>query len=68
MARPSKNGQQVELLVNVWYDSGTNRVHITSNDSDLPKEGLHTNLKPGTQADRSARRLLAKFGKLPEDA
>lgn len=68
MATPSKSGQQVQLTVNVWYDRSTKRVHLTSNDADLPKEGLHTNLKPGTQADRSARAMLAKFGKLPEDA
>lgn len=68
MATPSKNGQQVQLMVNVWYDRSTKRVHLTSNDPDLPPAGLHTNLKPGTQADRSTRAMLAKFGKLPDDA
>jgi hypothetical protein len=68
MATPSENGKYVTLAVQVWYDPNTKRVHVTSNDPDLPSEGLHTNLKPGTQADRSARALLAKFNKLPEDA
>lgn len=68
MAIPSENGKYVKLEVNVWYDPSTKRVHITSNDPDLPKEGIHTNLRVGTQSDRSARALLAKFGKLPEGA
>jgi hypothetical protein len=66
MATPSKQGRQVALTVNVWYDPNTKRVHLTSNDRDLPPQGLHTNLRPGTQADRSARALLAKYGKLPD--
>ena len=68
MATPSECGRQVQLTVNIWYDTGTKRVHLTSNDPDLPPEGIHTNLRPGTQADRSARALLAKFGKLPDAA
>jgi len=66
MATPSPTGSYVKLEVRLWYDSNTRRVHLTSNDPDLPREGIHTNLRPGTQADRSARALLAKFGKLPE--
>ncbi|MDO3683471.1 hypothetical protein [Micromonospora sp. C28ISP2-4] len=66
MAKASENGRYVELTVRVWYDLGTKRVHLTSNDPDLPKAGIHTNLKPESQADKSARALLAKFGKLPE--
>lgn len=69
MATPSPDGKKsVKITVNIWYDEGTKRVHMTSNDPDLPKEGISTNFKPGTQADRSARILLAKFGKLPEGA
>ena len=68
MATPSDSGRYVKLSVQIWYDPGTKRIHLTSNDPDLPKEGLHTNLKPGSQADRSARALLAKFGKLPPGA
>lgn len=68
MAEPSPDGRKyVQLTVQLWFDPGTKRVHLTSNDPDLPKKGIHTNLRPGTQADRSARALLAKFGKLPED-
>lgn len=69
MAEPSPEGRKyVRLTVDLWYDSGTKRVHLTSNDPDLPAEGIHTNLRPGTQADRSARKLLNKFGKLPDEA
>jgi len=69
MAEPSPDGRKyVQLTVNLWYDAGTKRVHLTSNDPDLPKTGIGTNLKPGTQEDRNARALLAKFGKLPEGA
>jgi len=65
MVEPSFRGNQVKLAVNVWYDCSTSRVHISSNDPDLGK-GLHTNLKPGSSADRAFRKILAKFGKLPE--
>jgi hypothetical protein len=69
MAEPSADGRKyVGLTFQLWYDANTKRVHLTSNDPDLPKEGIHTNFRPGTQADRSARALLAKFGKLPEGA
>ncbi|SDU17924.1 hypothetical protein [Jiangella alkaliphila] len=68
MATPSENGKYVRLEVDIWYDPSTKRVHVTSNDPDLPPEGIHTNLKPGTQADRNARALLTKFGKLPAEA
>jgi hypothetical protein len=69
MATPSPHGRSyVKLEVHLWWDPATKRVHLTSNDKDLPPEGISTNLRPGTQADRSARALLAKFGKLPENA
>jgi hypothetical protein len=69
MAIPSADGKKyVQLTVNIWYDASTKRVHLTCNDPDLPKTGISTNFKLGTQADRNARALLAKFGKLPEGA
>ena len=68
MAIPSKRGQQVTISVNVWYDGGTRRVHVTSTDPDLGPGGLHTTFKPGTQADRNVRAMLKKFGKLPDEA
>jgi hypothetical protein len=63
MATPSVKGRQVQIVVNIWYDESTHRVHMTSNDPDLPPGGIHTNFRPGTQVDRNARALLAKFGK-----
>jgi hypothetical protein len=42
---------QVQLSINLWYDTSTKRVPVTSNDPDLPREGLCTNLKPGTQIE-----------------
>ena len=67
MAEASETGRYVKIAMNVWYDVNTKRVHLTSNDPDLPKAGIHTNLKPGTQADKNARALLATFRKLPDD-
>ncbi|WP_328608951.1 hypothetical protein OG943_07470 [Amycolatopsis sp. NBC_00345] len=67
MATPSPDGRKyVRLTVDIWYDAGTKRVHLNSSDPDLPKTGLATDFKPGTQADRNARALLARFGKLPD--
>lgn len=63
MAIPSAKGRQVKLTINLFYDEGTSRVHITSNDPDLGPKGLHTNLKPGSAADKSMRKILARFGK-----
>ena len=65
MAIPSERGRQVIISVNVWYDPGTRRVHVTSTDRDLGPGGLHTTFKPGTQADRNVRAMLARLGKLP---
>jgi hypothetical protein len=65
MVKPSVRGNQIEITVNVWYDRSTSRVHISSNDPELGK-GLHTNLQPGSGADRTFRKVLASFGKLPE--
>jgi hypothetical protein len=66
MATPSEHGRNVKITVNLWYDPGTKRVHLTSNDPDLPREGIATNFKPGSQAERNSLILLAKYGKLPE--
>ena len=66
MAVSSERGRYVTLAVDVWYDPSTKRVHVTSDDRDLPHE-LRTDLQPGTQADRCVRALLAKHGKLPEE-
>jgi hypothetical protein len=68
MAEPSVRGQQVRLTVDVWFDRGTKRVHLASTDPDLGPEGLHTNFKPGSTPDVRLRTMLAKYGKLPEDA
>ena len=64
MATPSEKGRQVQLTVNVFYDESTKRVHITSSDPDLGPKGLHTNLAPGSAADKAMRKVLALFGKL----
>jgi hypothetical protein len=63
MARPSPNGRQVILEVRVWYDEGTSRVHLSSNDPDLGPKRLHTYIKPGSTADIRLRALLTKYGK-----
>ena len=63
MATPSVKGRQVKLTINVFYDEGTRRVHLTSTDPDLGPKGLHTNLAPGSAADKAMRRILARFGK-----
>jgi hypothetical protein len=63
MATASAKGRQVKLTVNVFYDEGTKRVHVTSTDPDLGPKGLHTNLAPGSAADKAMRRILAQFGK-----
>ena len=68
MAIAARRGAYVTVAVEIWYDAKTRSVHIASGDRDLPPEGLHTSIRPGTQADRSARALLAKFGKLPIEA
>lgn len=30
MATPSENGRQVRLSVDLWYDPGTKRMHLTN--------------------------------------
>jgi hypothetical protein len=63
MVEASVRGNQIKLTINVWYDRSS-RIHISSNDPDLGK-GPHTNLQPGSGADKAFRKVLDKFGKLP---
>ncbi|HYV29946.1 MAG TPA: hypothetical protein VEO53_02370 [Candidatus Binatia bacterium] len=64
MATPSPAGRRsIKIEVNLWWDDDTNRVHVTSNDPDLGRGGLSTNFKPGSQAERAAKKALAKYGK-----
>lgn len=64
MATSSPAGRRyIKLEVHSWWDDSTSRVHVTSNDPDLGPDGLSTNLRPGTQAERAAKRALAKHGK-----
>lgn len=44
----------------LWLDYSSGRLHITSNDRDVP-EGVHISIRPGTKTDAHLRRLLAKF-------
>lgn len=44
----------------VWMDYSTGRIHITSNDHDVP-EGVHVNIRPGTKTDEHLRDLLEKY-------
>ena len=66
MATPSKRGSSVNVTVSVWYDAKLRRVFLVGDDPDLPPEGLITQLKLNSQAERSSLALLAKYGKLPE--
>jgi hypothetical protein len=64
MATPSPEGRRsIKIEVNLWWDEGTNRVHVTSNDPDLGPGGLSTNFKPGSQAERAAKAALTMHGK-----
>ena len=58
----------MQLTVQLWYDPGAKRVHLTSNDPDLPKAGVPHQPSARHSGDQSARALLAKFGKLPDGA
>jgi hypothetical protein len=66
MAVPA-NGRYVRVEMNVWYDVGTQRVHVTSADPDLAGR-FHDYIRPGTAADAVCRELLARHGKLPTGA
>lgn len=64
MATASDPGARyITAEVQLWWDDSTGRVHVTSNGRDFGPAGLHTNIKPGTAAERSCRTALAKLGK-----
>lgn len=62
MAELSDSKTYVKLRCNIWYDQSNNNVHVTSNDKDLPKNGIHIAVKRGIQSDTNLRTLLDKFG------
>jgi hypothetical protein len=63
VATPSPDGRRyITFSVQAWWDESTSRIHISSNDPDLPG-GLHTNLKPGTAAERVVKAALTTHGK-----
>lgn len=57
-----KNGTYVKITSMVWWDKSGKRVHVTSNDPDIPNNGMHMSAKPGTMTDRNLCDLLDKFG------
>lgn len=62
MARLANSGTYVYLDdAAVFLDLKQNRLHITSNDRDIPGNGIHINVRPGTQTEVNLRGLLEKF-------
>jgi hypothetical protein len=61
MAEPTRNG--VKVTVEIWVDNG--RLTFSSDDRDFGKSGLIGNFIQGSAAERHARELLQKHGKLP---
>lgn len=62
MADLAAKGTYVKLNVNVWYDKKQDSIHLTSQDKDLPPNGMHMTAKKGTQSDTNLRTLLDDFG------
>lgn len=56
-----KNGTYVKISCMVWWDKNGKRVHVTSNDPDIPNNGMHMSAKPGTMTDQNLRALLDNF-------
>jgi hypothetical protein len=46
----------------VWIDYKTGRLHLTSNDRDIPGNGIHLSIKTGTKTEQNLRGLLEKVG------
>jgi hypothetical protein len=64
MATPSAAGYKyVELPVHIWYDEKINKYMIASTDPDLPNQRMILAINRDSAAERSARALLAKYGK-----
>lgn len=57
-----KHGTYVKISCMVWWDKTGKRAHVTSNDPDIPNNGMHMSAKPGTMTDQNLVELLNKFG------
>jgi hypothetical protein len=51
----------VTIRMNVWYDPGTKRIHLSHNQKDVPP--IHTNVRPGSTMEKQFVRLLEHLGK-----
>jgi hypothetical protein len=62
MARLANKGTYVFLDdAGVWIDYNTGRLHLTSNDRDIPGNGVHLSVRPGTKTEAHLKGLLEKF-------
>jgi hypothetical protein len=61
MAEATKNG--VRVRIEIWVDNG--KIIFSNVDSDFGPKGLIGSFVPGSAAERRARELLERHGKLP---
>jgi hypothetical protein len=61
MAELTKNG--VRVKIEIWVDHG--KIVFSNVDSDFGSKGLIGSFIPGSAAERQARELLIRHGKLP---
>ena len=55
------DARYVTIPMNVWYDAGTKRIHLSHNKKGIPP--IHTNVRPGSTMEKQFARLLEHFGK-----
>jgi hypothetical protein len=66
MAELSASG--VRVKIEIWYDRAGRKITFSNVDQDFGPKGLIGSFIPGSAAERRARELLERYGKLPPSA
>jgi len=55
----------VRVVIEIWYDAESRKITFSNVDGDFGSKGLIGSFIPGSAAERQARELLERHGKMP---
>jgi hypothetical protein len=58
----------VRVKIEIWYDRDSRKITFSNVDQDFGPKGLIGSFIPGSAAEKRARELLERHGKLPAPA
>lgn len=55
----------VRVTIEIWYDKASHKITFSNVDNDFGPKGLIGSFIPGSAAEKRARELLERHGKIP---